>query len=428
MKRATFITWEQLKVGGVILVAIAILTVAVFKLGEAANLFSKRYKLVALLPSANGLRVGGSVTVAGQLAGTVSAIEFLPPDADTSRNLLVTVEIAQSLQPQVREDSRARIRTLGLLGDKIVEISLGSPAAPALEPGDTLVSTEPFEMQNMFKAGVETMQTVKELAASLKGTAARVDRIAKEVETGKGLVHALVYDEPEALNRLNAILARTQRLLARADVFIQNLAPGAADRLRLGWAELQARHPRLIACDISGYGSGGPAAGRRAYDLLIIDAFSSDAIPVHLLTREALALYLDALAPDGLLAFHVSNRYFELEPVLIKLADDAGAHGAAIDTQRIPNQLSAPSSWVFIARKEQTIRALENVKAVVEGAGATMADVVRVGVYLKDMGNFAEMNEIYATYFPDPKPARTTVPADFPRFPIEIDAIAVLPD
>jgi len=55
MKRATFITWEQLKVGGMILLAMGILTVAVFKLGEAANLFTKRYTLVALLPSANGL-------------------------------------------------------------------------------------------------------------------------------------------------------------------------------------------------------------------------------------------------------------------------------------------------------------------------------------------------------------------------------------
>ena len=127
MKRATFITWEQLKVGLMILLALGILTVAVFKLGEAANLFSRRYKLVALLPSANGLRVGGTVTVAGQLAGTVASIDFLPPDADTTRNLRVVVEVDQALQQQVREDSRARLRTLGLLGDKIVDISPGTP-------------------------------------------------------------------------------------------------------------------------------------------------------------------------------------------------------------------------------------------------------------------------------------------------------------
>jgi itaconate CoA-transferase len=60
-----------------------------------------------------------------------------------------------------------------------------------------------------------------------------------------------------------------ERLLARADVFIQNLAPGAADRLGVGWPALHARHPRLIVCDISGYGSGGPDTMRKAYDLLI---------------------------------------------------------------------------------------------------------------------------------------------------------------
>jgi len=59
------------------------------------------------------------------------------------------------------------------------------------------------------------------------------------------------------------------RLLARADVFVQNLAPGAAERLGLGAAELRTRHPRLVWCGISGYGPTGPYAGKRAYDLLV---------------------------------------------------------------------------------------------------------------------------------------------------------------
>ncbi|HET7672606.1 MAG TPA: CaiB/BaiF CoA-transferase family protein [Burkholderiales bacterium] len=63
-----------------------------------------------------------------------------------------------------------------------------------------------------------------------------------------------------------AILAR---LIARADVFVQNLAPGAADRLGLGAAELRHRHPRLIWCGISGYGPSGPYASKKAYDLLV---------------------------------------------------------------------------------------------------------------------------------------------------------------
>jgi itaconate CoA-transferase len=58
-------------------------------------------------------------------------------------------------------------------------------------------------------------------------------------------------------------------LLARADVFLQNLAPGAAARLGLGGEALRARHPRLVTCDITGYGASGPLAGRKAYDLLV---------------------------------------------------------------------------------------------------------------------------------------------------------------
>ncbi|MFZ5557095.1 MAG: CaiB/BaiF CoA transferase family protein [Pseudomonadota bacterium] len=59
------------------------------------------------------------------------------------------------------------------------------------------------------------------------------------------------------------------RLLAKADVFIQNLAPGAAERLGLGADVLRARHPRLIVCGISGYGTSGPYAHKKAYDLLV---------------------------------------------------------------------------------------------------------------------------------------------------------------
>jgi itaconate CoA-transferase len=59
------------------------------------------------------------------------------------------------------------------------------------------------------------------------------------------------------------------RLLQKADVFVQNLAPGAVERLGLGATELRAKHPRLIWCGISGYGAGGPYAEKRAYDLLV---------------------------------------------------------------------------------------------------------------------------------------------------------------
>ena len=60
-----------------------------------------------------------------------------------------------------------------------------------------------------------------------------------------------------------------ERLLERADVFVQNLAPGATDRLGLGSEALRARYPRLVVCNVSGFGSTGPYADKKAYDLIV---------------------------------------------------------------------------------------------------------------------------------------------------------------
>jgi 2-iminobutanoate/2-iminopropanoate deaminase len=76
---------------------------------------------------------------------------------------------------------------------------------------------------------------------------------------------------------------------------------------------------------------------------------------------------------------------------------------------------------------EQTRVALENVTAVLAAAGAGPADVVRCGVFLADMADFAEMNGVYAKFFGDPLPARTTVGAGLAGFMVEIDCVAVLP-
>jgi reactive intermediate/imine deaminase len=76
---------------------------------------------------------------------------------------------------------------------------------------------------------------------------------------------------------------------------------------------------------------------------------------------------------------------------------------------------------------EQTRVALENLAAVLAEAGASLADVVRCGVFLADMADFAEMNEVYRQVFPDPLPARTTVGVSLAGFKVEIDCVAVLP-
>jgi SAM-dependent methyltransferase len=90
------------------------------------------------------------------------------------------------------------------------------------------------------------------------------------------------------------------------------------------------------------------------FDVLVIDAFSGDSIPIHLITREALALYRKHMKPDGVIAFHVSNRYLSLAPVVEKLAEDAGMHAMLIaDSQPAAPLLS--TDWVLVAAQREAL-------------------------------------------------------------------------
>ena len=96
----------------------------------------------------------------------------------------------------------------------------------------------------------------------------------------------------------------------------------------------------------------------RQFDLLIVDVFSSDSVPVHLMTREALRIYFQRLADHGLLAIHISGRYLDLKPILGRLAKDAGVVallGADGDNQE-PKKLA--SYWVVLARQADDLTKL----------------------------------------------------------------------
>jgi SAM-dependent methyltransferase len=107
------------------------------------------------------------------------------------------------------------------------------------------------------------------------------------------------------------------------------------------------------------------AAGDRRFDLIIVDAFSSDAIPAHLITREALALYLSRLKPGGCVAFHLTNRFLDLDPVVGAIAADLRAPAMIMrDTTLTPQQLFEGkdlSKWAVVGAPGATLP--------VEGAG-----------------------------------------------------------
>ncbi|AWM41008.1 spermidine synthase [Gemmata obscuriglobus] len=93
------------------------------------------------------------------------------------------------------------------------------------------------------------------------------------------------------------------------------------------------------------------------YDVIILDGFCSDAIPVHLLTREAIALYVSKLAPNGVIAMHVSNNHLDLPPLIRRLADDHNpklavryCHDAPLDAERADGKTE--SQWMLLARSD----------------------------------------------------------------------------
>jgi hypothetical protein len=125
--------------------------------------------------------------------------------------------------------------------------------------------------------------------------------------------------------------------------FLEQCAPQA--QIVLGDARLKLRNAPDAG---SGSGSGS------GYDLIVVDAFSGDMIPMHLVTREALALYLRKLAPGGMLAFHITNLYLDIAPTLGSLANDAGLVCVSSDDRCVSqDQLDAgklASHWLVMAR------------------------------------------------------------------------------
>ncbi len=107
----------------------------------------------------------------------------------------------------------------------------------------------------------------------------------------------------------------------------------------------------------------------QGFDLLAVDAFSSDAIPVHRITREALALYLRHLKPDGIVAFHVSNRFLDLVPVVARLARENGAHAVVVYENAEGEEPRTQSDWVLVSRDAGVLRGTE-----FEAAGAQSAE------------------------------------------------------
>ncbi|HEX6005882.1 MAG TPA: fused MFS/spermidine synthase, partial [Burkholderiales bacterium] len=117
------------------------------------------------------------------------------------------------------------------------------------------------------------------------------------------------------------------------------------------------------------------------YDILVIDAFSSDSIPVHLMTREAMGVYLKHLKPDGVIAFHVTNRFLKLAPVVKRIAEPFELHTVLIADEAEDSDFSK-TDWVLVSRDDALLER-EDIARVAEA----IPDIPGLRVWTDDYNN-----------------------------------------
>ncbi len=245
----------KLRVGMFVVVALVAFLAMIYFLGARARLFEARQTLHADFTEVGGLTEGATVRLAGVQIGRVTGVR-LP--AEPGGKVRVDMSIGKQFHNRIRQDSVARIETQGLLGDKIIEITVGSPPALPIRPGDVLASRDPTDFRNVLQDGALTARSVTALADTLRETVRtlnqskliedaaatvrdarrlaaqmgqevaatagaarnvteRVGRIVDRVEQGPGLAHTLLYDEPVALRKVNDLIASTQAILDRVE-------------------------------------------------------------------------------------------------------------------------------------------------------------------------------------------------------------------
>ena len=227
----------KMRVGIFVLVSLAVFLGIIYMLGARSRLFEARYTLYAEFTEVGGLQEGATVRLAGVQIGRVSKVE-LP--SQPGGKVRVELKIAKQFADRIRKDSEARIQTQGLLGDRIVEITVGTAQMAAVTPGETIRSRDPVDISNIIGEGAGVVRSVAALADSFRQVAEefqatrvmqdlgetvraarkvtdQAGRIVDRVEKGPGLAHTLLYDEPVALRRIDGLITSTQSILSRVE-------------------------------------------------------------------------------------------------------------------------------------------------------------------------------------------------------------------
>lgn len=174
---------REAKVGALVVAALAALAVGIFLVGERNNLFARTNGYFIRFKNVGGLASGNPVQLSGVTVGRVQRVVL--PEAVDEEELTVWITLDSNYAERVRADSVARIKTLGLLGDKYIEISSGSPESLAVEVDGQIQAAAPTDVDQLLTSGEDAVDNVVAISYSLRS-------ILDRVNAGEGLLGELL--------------------------------------------------------------------------------------------------------------------------------------------------------------------------------------------------------------------------------------------
>ena len=194
--------WSKLKVGIVITMSVAILIFAIFFAGRIESILSPKVEINAYIKDVMGLRKGSPVWISGIEIGFVKGISL-----HSEYGTMIVMSINENALRYIKKDSTASVQTMGLLGDKYIEISLGSAESQTISKGDTLSGTEQIDIKDIIRTGTETLIKITEFIGEL-------DVFIKKLEKGVSLITSSKFlTDPKIYNNIEDATASLSLIL-----------------------------------------------------------------------------------------------------------------------------------------------------------------------------------------------------------------------
>lgn len=198
------LAWAQLRVGILVLTGFTVLAIAIILIGGGISFFRPRYDLKTYLSSASGLKKGSLVWLAGIEAGNVYDVS-ITPSPDPNRAVEVIMRIDTNYRDSIREDSVASIGSIGLLGDKYIDISRGSAKTKVIPANGEVKGSETADIKRII-------QNSNDLVANLGDFVDKLNRIIQKIDTGQGTIGKFIND-PSLFDKVDRTVAEAANLL-----------------------------------------------------------------------------------------------------------------------------------------------------------------------------------------------------------------------